>query len=758
MTKKRTALIIPAVILFIMIVSIFFRLLLTNSVFSLGDDFIDSGTGLPFLAEIDCYYHLRMTRDIALYGHPGDTLKYGQLWDSFGYAPEGRSAEGYKPFLSYIAIAGKELISVFRPISLEQTAYWLSAFISALVVIPVFLITYEMCGLFGAITASFLSAMNFSYFTRSLPGFYDADGVILWVSGFFFYFGIKLIKGWQEKNKKSMILYGVCFIVSFAALYNSWYTHYLYPGLFAGALILFTLLTFITGTEKKRSLAVPFLFSAFLCIVVLILEKDLISRIISLFTRLFISESDIFPNVFGSIMELQKPPFSIEQPSDLFVAHMTQYPFSNVFSASGGLVPFLFAAVMCVILIVRIVRKDIRPEYTLLLLWYAVTLWLSLNGLRFLLLLSVPLAILAGNLTGIIFSLLEKRNKIIGYVIKCIIVVSLLFPSFYSAYIFTSEPPVNPDGPMSEDLLKISENTPENTILAAWWDFGYFLEEKAGRRALFDGGSQSNERSFFIARAITTADEELSANIFKMLCGSGDSGVDLMLSTFGKSEETVLFTIELLSGSKTEARENLLKKNLSEDSADEITELLFPEDLPPFKFVVTPELPAIYKYLTIIGFGISKEEDKPKDFETDVLMIPVDFSEDQRNTIDTDNGYYVIIEKSDNGYRAFTSDTEEPSDEQPVCIEKLIIIDDNGCEEYIQDNELPTGNDGDSEEAPIPWTAIIQREEEGCALSLVSLSLLDSVYGRMIYLKGAGLTRYKAVPEYSDGILLYEIS
>ncbi len=755
--KKRTRPIIPAVIFCTIIVSIFFRLLFHYSVLSLGDEYLDSETGVPFILEYDCYYHLRMTRDIALYGHPGDTLKDGEPWDSQSYAPEGRSADDYKPLMAYIAIAVRELISVFRPVSLEQTVYWLNAFISALIVIPVFLFTYEMSGLAGAITASVLSALNFSYYTRSLPGFYDTDGVILWVSCFFFYFGIQLLKGWQEKNKKSMILNGTGFIVSLAALYNSWYVHYMFPGLLVGALILFTLLTLITGTEKRHFYSPPLLLSAFVCAAVLILEKGLIVRAVNLFTRVSSKESSVFPNVFNSISELQKPPLFGERFFDLFVAQVFPYSNLNIINSSGGIVPFLFAAVMCVILIVHMVRKDIRPEYLLLLLWYGVTLWLSLHGTRFIMLFAVPAAILAGILTEDIVALADKKNRIIRYVIKCIIFVSLLSPSFYSAYKFASEPPLLPDGPMAEDLAKIRENTPENTILASWWDYGYFLEEKSGRRALFDGGSASDDRCYFVARALATADEELSANIFHMLCGSGDKGTDLMLSTFGKTEETVLFIDELLSGGKEEAREKLLKKDLSEDRVREITELLFPENLPPVKCVITPDMPDIYEWFSILGFSISKEDDKPADFKEEVVMMPADFSKNRRNAIDTGNGYYVIIENSDSGYDACTSDTEEPSGEQPFYIEKLIIMDDNGYGEYIQSNELPSGDDPDPGKDALPWTAIMKYNGQEYTLSLLSSSLADSVFGRMYFLDGAGLTRYKAEPELSGEALVYGI-
>ena len=148
--KNSSRRIIPAVVLciiFVMLLSIFPRLLFHHQITSLGNGFIDSETDLPYLNDMDCYYHLRMTKDIASCGHPGETMKDGEPWDSLSYAPDGKSASTYKPLMAYIAIGVNWVASVFVPQSLEQTAYWLNVFLSVLVVIPVFLLTFEMCGL-----------------------------------------------------------------------------------------------------------------------------------------------------------------------------------------------------------------------------------------------------------------------------------------------------------------------------------------------------------------------------------------------------------------------------------------------------------------------------------------------------------------------------------------------------------------------------------------------------------------------------------
>ncbi len=618
-----------------------------------------------------------------------------------------------------------------------------------------------MCGLTGAIAASVLSVLNYLYLVYTIPGYYDTDGVISWVACFFFYFGVKLVKGWQEKNRKSMTLYGLGLIVSFIALYHSWYIYYLFPGIFVGALILFTLLTWKRGKEKRPFFFAPLLLAVGIVAVLLILEKTLLSRVLGLFSLITSpveSGGSLFQNVFSSITELQKPPLWTEQISGLFRLDIFSDSNLCIINCIGGIVPFLSALAMCLIILIRIIRKDVRIEYLLLLIWYAVTLVLSFMGWRFIMLFAVPSAILAGNLAGSVSGLMDQRRFKLRPVCQGLLLVLLLLPTLCSAYRILTDFDYESDKPVGECLAKIRENTPEDTMLVSWWDCGYFLEEKGSRRTLFDGGTQHRERTFLVSRAFATEDEELSANIFRMLSGKGNKGISLMLSTFGDTEETLFLMDELLSGSKTEARELLLNKDISEELVNEITELLFPENVPPTECVITPDMPWICGWFPVYGQSMTERAEKPVRFAWEVHMMPISLSENGSTAIDTGNGYYVILEESDSSWYARSSLTEEPSEEQPMHVERVIIRDHDRYREYAQNNPLPKGEqDSDTDRASIPWTVIVTDDGQISTFSMVSSDLADSVFGRLVYLGGAGLTRYKEEPELSNEVLVYRI-
>ena len=92
-------------------------------------------------------------------------------------------------------------------------------------------------------------------------------------------------------------------------------------------------------------------------------------------------------------------------------------------------------------------------------------------------------------------------------------------------------------------------------------------------------------------------------------------------------------------------------------------------------------------------------------------------------------------------------------------IDRLIFVDDDGSIAYAQSNEpLREDQDSDDEIKTCPRTVIIADDGQETTLSLVSSSLADSVFGRLVYLRGEGLTRYKAEPNLSTEALVYRIT
>ena len=758
MNKKSIAVI--ALILLIMGISCSFRILVHHSVNTkLGESYLDPETGVPYLTEMDSYYHLRMTKDIALYGHAGETVKDGKAWDGLSYAPYGRSAYDYRPLMAYIAVYAQKFLSLFTDLSLDQVAYWQGTLLSALVVIPVFLLVFRLKGFLAAIVSSLLASINYGYFVHTVPGFYDTDTVISWTSCFLLFSGVLLVESLKEKkqegNTKALtgkrIAYGVLFLLSFLALLQSWYIYYMYAALFAGALFIYLLLAYFSEkkagkiTDRKVFLIEAVFLAAFVILIVCT-NPDLFGSLFRNLKNVFLSTDGLFPNALISISEMRKPALIAGGLTGLFQMKVLSGQEIGIINAIGGMIPFLAALAMCVILIVKTVKKEIRFVYILLILWFLITGVLAIRSWRFIMLFAVSTAILAGLFVGTICELMRVKKMMDHRIFAGMIVILTLFPAVYGAYrsSLDSVPAVNRN--MHETLIYIREHTGEDTILASWWDYGYFFEEKSRRRTLFDGGSQSGERVFWVGRAFATEDETLSANIFRMLAGSGDDATDKMLELFGESRDTLQLMDELLRTDHDHAKERLIAENISKQDAETLSDLLFPQDASPVALLITPDMPRITGWFAQFGYYGDPEE---KPFR--LLMDRTAFTPKEGKTtwqIDADGETVLLHVEQENGtYRAYTGSKDQEGAAPSFKVERLFLIQ-NG---KLYDLPQEQGQAGEG------YTVVLNTDGTQATISLMSSDIADSVFGRLFYLGGAGLTRYVPDTKAPGSAALYMV-
>ena len=121
---------------------------------------------------------------------------------------------------------------------------------------------------------------------------------------------------------------------------------------------------------------------------------------------------------------------------------------------------------------------------------------------------------------------------------------------------------------------------------------------------------------------------------------------------------------ELLSGSKSAAIEKLRKKDISEDRAVELADLLFPEDAPLTECIITPDLLLYSRWFPLFGMTTTEQDENPMEFLVEVQNMPVDLSKSGETVIDTGNGYDFILERNEGEWCAWTSPVEEASEEE----------------------------------------------------------------------------------------------
>ncbi|NJB68664.1 hypothetical protein GGQ74_002337 [Desulfobaculum xiamenense] len=80
-----------------------------------------------------------------------------------------------------------------------------------------------------------------------------------------------------------------------------------------------------------------------------------------------------------------------------------------------------------------------------------------------------------------------------------------------------------------------------DTVVWAWWDYGYMLKYFSGRRPYFDGGSQDPVNTFTAAWALAAPDEAQARNLMRFFAARGPGALGYIQMMLGTPERTVEF-------------------------------------------------------------------------------------------------------------------------------------------------------------------------------------------------------------------------
>ncbi|MBI2139584.1 hypothetical protein HYU14_01560 [Candidatus Woesearchaeota archaeon] len=210
----------------------------------------------------------------------------------------------------------------------------------------------------------------------------------------------------------------------------------------------------------------------------------------------------------------------------------------------------------------------------LFFLWVAASIFASLKGVRFILLMVPPLAIGAGITFGYMSSVLSrlaaKPLKIKKAVISAILflVFSYYLVGPVGAGISVAKnylPSVNDQ--WWDVLTKIKDNSQPNAIINSWWDFGHWFKYIADRGVTLDGSSQNAPPLHWLGKTLLTPDENEARGILRMLsCGSNNAfhGVNAQ-GNFTPKAVDALHTITAIKG-KEDAAKALQKLGYEEEN------------------------------------------------------------------------------------------------------------------------------------------------------------------------------------------------
>jgi len=603
-------------------------------------------TGMPYFTEIDSYYNYRLTENYLSTGHLGDTQINGTDWDSLSTSPNGREAN-YQPVIIVLAALVYNFVNMFGNVSLTQVAFWLGPFIGSLAVLPAFYIVKRSTGsTWGAIVAGVIAGAAPAYFSHTYGGFFDTDM-------FNVLFPLMTVLFLTESVRANKPIFKALFAALsaiFLALFSLSWSGYAYMVLLTfGTLILYFPISYIVdkwdGKDvsnikewlKNNSATIPFVVFAIVAFVLLLLTVgstfvDTTMGILGMSTSLqSATAGSAYPNVYVSVGEMQIPQVI------------------DIINNSGGLFTMLFA-LMGFVLMFHGLRKKPKTEedevvledeneearklktrrykpktkkaeeiahahehkfipgkfewtqtekyhnlflFVLLVLWTLGIAIMLTQGTRFIEQFEVPIALMAGISIGIFLKYIDLKIEQKSYVtfIALILVLLAVVGPVYADHLTSSQAVGSTNDDMYNTLTWIKSNTPENSVLASWWDFGHLFTAIADRQVVFDGGSQNNMRAYWIGNSLTTSNEDLSAGILRMLANSGEDASNVLDTYTGDTSKTVKILNEILPMDRTQASTTLTGTyGLDQQQANSVLDLTHPADTKPVYLILSSDM------------------------------------------------------------------------------------------------------------------------------------------------------------------------
>ncbi len=735
--------------------------------------------GLPYFSEMDSYYNYRMTQDYINHGYLGDTIQNGTQWDLHSYYPLGRSAE-YPPLIAIITAFVYKLANSFANVPLNAVAIWIAPFIASLAVIPAYLFVRRLTNDYGGITAGLLVGLAPFYFSHTFAGFFDTDQFNMLfpilVIGFF-------IVGILAKNIKTRSIYVSLSVISLfiysMAWEDWWYVFYLLIG--TGVLYLLiskylfkmeTIKPFKEYPDKtKWLLDQPVLFSlivfavASFLLIGIFMGFSEFTGVISGLSQATQLQSTVqgtsYPNIFITVGEMHAPTWG------------------DLIDGVGGYLPLILGILVVPLLLWKLKPEDnggkkevkapkrkskprrrvkrtktnggevktekiktvIDPKlmetkrnYLLYAILFSIWLiglgYLVTKGARFIEQFSAPIALGTGLFIGLIVPYFKKHIKDARYaaLVVLVIIAFVAYAPVSNAYAFSSSKVVpGTDDSMYNSMLWIKNNTPQDTVLTSWWDFGHLFTAVADRPVTFDGGSQNTPRAYWVGRALTTSDENLSAGILRMLTSSGDQGISAMENYTHNTDKSAEILNKILPVNKQTAQTILTSQySLTPQQAQNVLQYTHPDKPAPHELILSADMimkAGVWSYFGNWNFQNGTGQG--------YLYSAAQGAASQINGTTVIQGQNGIVAQINGTQLTAGFLYNQNNQTQLIAPHKLIFIQNN----QILMNQLVSNQSSIS--------IIILKDNNSYLMVAMSKEFEDSIFTRLYFMNGAGLSRFK---------------
>ena len=336
---------------------------------------------------------------------------------------------------------------------IDTVAVYFPPIIAALTIVPVYIIGKLLFNRFaGLVAAALIAVLPGEWLGRSLLGFTDhhvAEVLFSTTALMFFLLAIK------TEGKRCIVYSILATLFIFTCVY-SWTS-----GILIVAIVMVFLSVLVIWRWKLRSGFFPFIslwLLIFGMIMFLAFNVDLIPRMWAYITT---------STTITTTQEMRPLLFPAGSFSPL--------------AAWGNFTTLLLAVPITMGLLINRLIKDTDSNALFLLVWSVVMLAAMLCFRRYSYYFAVNAALLGGFMAWWLWTHINERVMAIG--ITGSLICIMLFPCFNAAMITAERSTFAPSDAWMGALEWVENETPQESVILAWWDYGYWINRETGRSA-----------------------------------------------------------------------------------------------------------------------------------------------------------------------------------------------------------------------------------------------------------------------------------
>ena len=613
-------------------------------------------SGVTYLMAIDPYYWLRNARNIVEHGYSYDVKINGTYYDlhMLGGEPLSHKVQTKHRFpniLPVLEVSVYKILNFFGfNVELMYAAFITPIIIMALATFFGYLLGKKIAGHMGGFFTALVIAIHPFILTRTIGGFADTDGFNILFPILISWLFLEAVYS-KKLGKRSLIyssLAGLMLFLYSLAWQGWWFIADFILG--AGILFIMVLLTLfvlkmwifkreIPKGEKadmiKYILSVVYISLIFLAVAELFfvfydgptyMIKSMIFGPKGAQTLKSIGTLNFWPNVFTTVAELN--------PGSM----------SEIYTYNGG--KSLFMLVMSGILILPMILvfmnklklknsndktnktnldksgnskgDDLTSNVALLFavilvyIWFFGTVYATLKGIRFILLLAPAFAVAFGATAGWTNEIfkrllkdLEVSTKIAVIIVFSLFLLMVFMPQgmYAKSKSVTSSYLPNMDNTWYKLLNDIKLNSSDSAVINSWWDFGHWFKYFANRSVTLDGGGQNKPQAYWLGRTLAGNNELDSVETIRMLDCGGNEGFNTINQYITEkiAKEKGYKNAEALFNNPNVSREDklILKGKAFKDSMDLINRIITMNKSETQKYLEKEGIPKNYSDLIL---------------------------------------------------------------------------------------------------------------------------------------------------------------